>query len=499
MNKSKFQNRIAGLVSYFGNKYLDENTVDFPTLLPVNEIKIPMSREQYSYYQDAREREMKEMTFGKASAGKFKSSGDTVSSYKIKSRLLCNALIPEYAKHIEIMEQSNKERVVKDVSKIKEEDLSEKKLLQYSPKNVEILHILKKYPNSKGFIACEFRESEGIMFTARVLEANGYELFKLQPVTTSTSTTTNKDEIAAYVDEDEDIIGGSSKNPKSQKSNSKSKSPKSSKSNSKSKSPKSPKSKSKSKKFIIISGNISQEDRIRLVDEYNSSKNVNGSVIQLALLTKAGAMGIELKESRFVIHLGPYWNMMLYDQITFRGRRYKSHIALPLKDRNIQPYMLLSTKPEFSSEAEKKSIMSNVEDEETETTDEYLYERAILGKILIDEFIIAMIESSIDCLYNLQRSKSKKINVNCKKCSPTNIQLYKYPNNVEDDILLSDPCIEAKVVNIKVKKIIEPESKNVYHYDENTKEIYTFSKDVNGYKKLERSHPDYYKVLELIY
>jgi hypothetical protein len=510
-NKHKFQNRIAGMVSYYGNIFENVNSEDYPELLPIIEVKIPMSKEQYMRYYDMRERESREKAFGKNASGRFSTKSDTQSSYRIKSRLVCNALIPEYA----ITLKENK-IVEKKINEIKEADLTDN-LHVYSPKNEKVLEIINKYPRNKGYITCEFRESEGIAFTARTLEANGFELYKLsshyvesiknyisdeeqeENETEESKSASSKggrkradtaenndDTDDEYLEFIEEYIGGakSVKKKSSVKKSSVKKSPVK----------KSPVKKSlshsgKKRYYIIISGNISHDERSQLLEVFNKKENVNGDIIAVALLTRAGAMGIELKDTLYVIHLGPYWNQMLLEQFNARGARFRSHVNLSKKDRKVQPYILLATIPEnVKKEKDKLSAKTN----ESTSTDEYLYERAVKAKIVINEFLLALIEASVDCLIH-----NEKVNkVECRKCSPTNQLLYNYESNIEDDMKLSDPCKLPDQKKIKVKKI-EVNGKTYYYNDK--KQIFTFSEELNGYKPLANDDPDYGVVLEKIY
>lgn len=59
---------------------------------------------------------------------------------------------------------------------------------------------------------------------------------------------------------------------------------------------------------------------------------------------------------------------------------------MPESDRNVQPYIYLSTYPKDYA----KKILEPC-------TDEYLYDLAIKGKKLRKDFELAMVETSIDC------------------------------------------------------------------------------------------------------
>jgi hypothetical protein len=68
-------------------------------------------------------------------------------------------------------------------------------------------------------------------------------------------------------------------------------------------------------------------------------KNLYGNVIKLIMITASGAEGINLKNTRYVHIIEPYWHMVRLEQVIGRAVRTKSHCSLPLKDRNVEIYL----------------------------------------------------------------------------------------------------------------------------------------------------------------
>ena len=88
-----------------------------------------------------------------------------------------------------------------------------------------------------------------------------------------------------------------------------------------------------------ISGEISKHNRQKIIQEYNTG-NLN-----ILFITSAGAEGLDLKQTRSVLLLEPFWYHSRIDQVIGRAVRYKSHIDLPTKDRNVTIYSLILKKP----------------------------------------------------------------------------------------------------------------------------------------------------------
>ena len=131
-NKSRFQNRIVGLCSYYGNLYFGKDTQPgFPEELPLKVERVPMSSAQYAKYDEARDIEREEArSKGKGPSGEAErfASNNSSSSYRIRSRLLSNFLIPDYA----LGPSRGKKMPQKYIDKIKASDL--KNLSKFSPK-----------------------------------------------------------------------------------------------------------------------------------------------------------------------------------------------------------------------------------------------------------------------------------------------------------------------------------------------------------------------------
>ena len=92
-------------------------------------------------------------------------------------------------------------------------------------------------------------------------------------------------------------------------------------------------------KHKTISGEISKNNRHEIIQDYNTGD------FNVLLITSAGAEGLDLKQTRSVLLLEPFWHHSRIEQVIGRAVRYKSHIDLPIKDRNVTIYSLILQKP----------------------------------------------------------------------------------------------------------------------------------------------------------
>ena len=91
--------------------------------------------------------------------------------------------------------------------------------------------------------------------------------------------------------------------------------------------------------YAEITGKVSKSQRSQIVNEYNKNK------VKVLFITKAGAEGLDLKGTRYVIIFESLWNRAAENQIIGRAVRYKSHIDLPKKERKVTAYHLVIVKP----------------------------------------------------------------------------------------------------------------------------------------------------------
>lgn len=116
--------------------------------------------------------------------------------------------------------------------------------------------------------------------------------------------------------------------------------------------------------YVSISGSSSLNTRKRAVDMFNSGE------IKVMFISAAGAEGLDLKETRYVVILEPHWNDERIKQVIGRAARYKSHDALPEAKRIVTVYRLLLLKPTYASGDRLKSadqILYEISKEKNDT------------------------------------------------------------------------------------------------------------------------------------
>ncbi len=122
--------------------------------------------------------------------------------------------------------------------------------------------------------------------------------------------------------------------------------------------------------FAEITGASSVKTRDAAVKAYNTNQ------IQVLLISKAGAEGLDLKGTRSIIILEPGWNESGEEQVQGRGIRFGSHLHLPLSQRHVDVYHLQMAKPGPPKDHELPSIdelMRYMQKTKANKVNEYLH------------------------------------------------------------------------------------------------------------------------------
>jgi hypothetical protein len=186
-------------------------------------------------------------------------------------------------------------------------------------------------------------------------------------------------------------------------------------------------------RFVLYTGTETAEEKEIVRNIYNSAwelvppsivsvlkeqneNNFFGEIIKVLMITSSGAEGINLRNTRYVHIMEPYWNMVRVDQVVGRARRICSHEDLPEDMRTVQVFIYISqvTEEQLSKNIEmrtndisklKYQVVQKNGDVKMEhipfTTDQYLFEIAQIKDSINRQILTAVKETAIDCsLYN---------------------------------------------------------------------------------------------------
>ena len=468
-----FQLRIVGLVSYLGDK-----TSLMPSIVKSSQggrihlEKTVMSPHQLAYYAETRKMERKQESSKKMSK---KKEEEESSSYRIFSRAACNFVFPpeikrpmpgglvEVAKLDEaILDNVSEEDLLNDVDgksdtsdvelfrknrkvmlqyknaiedalvKFQEnpEDYFESglpklvkinypennnRLEKYSPKFKKMLENILTQPDCH-LVYSNFRKLEGIGLFRLALLYHGYKELKIvnQRIVSYSMFSENE-----YIEDKKDhryfsLFTGTE---------------------------------TVEEKEIILNlynnrfknlPKVTQEDLRREFSHVDLDKigNMHGEIIKVLMITSSGAEGIDLKNTRFVHIMEPYWHHVRINQVIGRAIRICSHMDLPKDLQDVTVYMYIST---FGDDVLKTDQYLELKTmDHSESTDMRLHKIMEEKERLSERFLDILKRTSIDCSINHR-----------KKCFSFPTQHQKVPPNT---LVTTTDYHDAAAVRITIKK-----------------------------------------------
>lgn len=497
-NKNLFQRRILGLTSYFrsAQEELLPSLVMTPDDKPYHIVYCPMSGHQYSVYEKIRNEEAEQEKNRKKRKGKKQEDElyEISGTYRIFSRAACNFTFPDEIERpmpnvgedivlnenmldnndlaitqevntfgsmdLEDAQDNNSiiepesymqriERSLESLSQTDEESNTSKHLRgtaleSLSPKFYRLLNTLLD-PENIGLhlIYSNFRTLEGIGIIRLILLANGFAEFKLR-----------KSQNQWIIDRSDEDEG--------------------------------------KPKFVLYTGTETAEEKELIRNIYNGSwdlippslasslreqheNNIYGEIIKIFMITASGAEGINLRNTRYVHIVEPYWHNVRLDQVVGRARRICSHQNLPQEYRTVQTFLYIATLSE-EQRTSKETIglrirdRSRFNDEIPVTTDESLYETAMTKQNINNDILHAVKEAAVDCQVYSSTSKNKD-SIVCYGYGKVETNAFGTVPSFDDDAREKGPAQE-KTVLLEYKKVTL--SGDDYAWNEDTGEIYKF-------------------------
>jgi hypothetical protein len=496
-NTDLLKRRIVGLSSYFKSaqesllpKYTETLGLDYHI------VRIPMSDFQFEIYEKARKEERKTESSKGANVSMF---DEKPSTYRIFSRLFCNYVVenrplPERQKAakktVEDVEDDGSEDSVKDLGDEREGEVEGDEILNtqggvtyqtriadaiqdikshpdkyLTPEALEIhspkfLHMLENIKDEeyKGLhlVYSQFRSFEGIEVFRLVLEHNGFAQFKVKASGAG----------GFELDMPEDDLGKPT--------------------------------------YVLYTGTESPEEKELVRNIYNGdweyvpenitnelrkkAKNNNmGEIIKVFMITSSGSEGINLRNTRYVHIMEPYWHPVRSDQVIGRARRICSHKNLDAKYQTVEVFVYLMEFSEKQLASDDAMELKRKDLSKTTrlpvTSDQFLYEISTIKKTLIQQLTQSIKESAFDCfIYS---------NGKCMNFGNPNNDAYSFVPDYAEQQSDTTANINKQVVEMK-GKVIELNGVK-YSYRRLNKQVLELY-DYKSYKEAEKN-PDVMPVI----
>lgn len=503
LNKLKridlIKRRIAGLTSYY--EYQDKS--NYPKLVDVHKIQVPMSEYQFGFYERFRHKEIEEERFIKRR--NTPEEDEPKSSYRLASRMACSFVFPEETgnpydvktleDNLELIEELN-DRVstfevrMSDAEKMKLKDIKAKiktgflKLLEkekdkyldiangslakYSPKFLTIVsNILKQADHGKILCYSQFISLIGLNVFALILQQTGkWAPFRIKKV--------NKMWELDIADADRG-----------------------------------------KHLYIFYSGTEDRETRDIYTKIFNSEwvnlssdceklikqiraihpNNYYGEIIKMIMTTRTGAEGLDLKEVRFIHVFEPHWQPVLIQQVIGRGVRNKSHLTLAPEDRTVEVFIYMATiPPNLVRKITYIDVRNDVykypnpaiadKANKVVSSDEYLYLTAERKKYIIGEFQKLMKETAFDCTLNYKENRLNPDNKNlvCMDYATKNRDEYLMTPGLDETIENID-LAQEKITTIQYGSFVDKKTGKMYYYEKQPNaegKMYIYGEELKG-------------------
>lgn len=450
-NRDVFKRRILGLTSY----YRGAKPIYYPRVNDVNFVNVPMSDYQFRQYSEARlveqDSEKRSRVSLASEQGKSGSSVKKGGLFRIFSREFSNFVFPPdidrpYLKHASIKKPGSNNKKSKSngitsnlksadlvANEMMENSLNRKKLNERYQKRLDASLSaldakastyltpgkdgLDKYSPKMKAIMEKLKTCNGkILVYSNFRTLEGIEIFS--KVLDNNGFTQYKKGKAAKKDET---------------------------------------------RYALFTGTEDDKERIDALAEYNSYDNRYGDKLKVLMITSAGAEGLDLKCVRQVHIMEPYWTEIRAHQVIGRAVRVNSHVDLPASDRVVDIYRYHSVFTDEQRKERKREPLS---------TDEYVYKNALIKQRVVDDLLLMLKETSVDCVLNAYDNDVEGDKIDCFSFGRDHDGLSYLPS-LSKDIVYSQTGIVTKKVKRKIIPAGLTKEGHVVYADNKTKNLYS--------------------------
>ena len=188
-----------------------------------------------------------------------------------------------------------------------------------------------------------------------------------------------------------------------------------------------------------------------------SPNNNLGEIIKLLMITSAGAEGINLRNTRYVHIMEPYWHPVRVEQVIGRARRICSHDKLPKELHTVDVFVYISVftpeqlDTEYANEINRYD-KSNVSPFAPETSDQKLLATSNIKEKISEVILKCVKETSIDCATYSEANEGKE-GLKCLSFNSAKIDEFSYVPDYDEQQQDTDIPLGQIRRNVEFKKI----------------------------------------------
>jgi hypothetical protein len=163
-----------------------------------------------------------------------------------------------------------------------------------------------------------------------------------------------------------------------------------------------------------------------------------GEVIKVLMITSAGSEGINLRNTRYVHVMEPYWHPVRVEQVIGRARRICSHQGLDEQYRTVEVfvYVMVFTEEQLDTDGAIELKLKDTSKSPPylpQSTDESLLEISNRKENLTSQLLVGIKEASIDCATHMRSNIRENLKCLTFNTPDTKDKPFSYYPNVSQE------------------------------------------------------------------
>ena len=208
-----------------------------------------------------------------------------------------------------------------------------------------------------------------------------------------------------------------------------------------------------------------------------SSNNNLGEIIKVLMITSAGSEGINLRNTRYVHIMEPYWHPVRTEQVIGRARRICSHQGLPkaLQTVEVFIYIMTFTQEQLDSEFALELKLKDTSKRPPylpQTSDQKLFEISTIKEQLTSQLLTGVKEAAIDCATHIK--SSTKEGLVCLSFGQPTVNDFAYNPNISQDENDTVADINRTVIDWEARPFTHKPTGKRYMLRMDTKQVYDY-------------------------
>jgi hypothetical protein len=208
-----------------------------------------------------------------------------------------------------------------------------------------------------------------------------------------------------------------------------------------------------------------------------SSNNNLGEIIKVLMITSAGSEGINLRNTRYVHIMEPYWHPVRTEQVIGRARRICSHQGLPkaLQTVEVFIYIMTFTQEQLDSEFALELKLKDTSKRPPylpQTSDQKLFEISTIKEQLTSQLLTGVKEAAIDCATHIK--SSTKEGLVCLSFGQPTVNDFSYNPNISQDENDTVADINRTVIDWEARPFTHKPTGKRYMLRMDTKQVYDY-------------------------